>query len=85
MLLAAVLGLPLALAAAGVGFLFMNPVGGPTAELDVWGTTVWAASVALVAEPAAVVPGPRRLLRMIVGLAVAVLWFVVGRYLLLQR
>lgn len=83
--LAAALSLPLALATAGAGFLFMNAVGGPTAELDSWGTTAWAASAVLLGGPAAVVPGPGRVLRVIVGLVVAVLWFVVGRYLLLQR
>lgn len=83
--LAVALSLPYALATAALGDLFINPIGRPIEDLDSWGTIAWVCSAILLAGPAAIVPGPRRTLRIILGLILAVVWFVVGRYLLLGR
>jgi hypothetical protein len=74
------LTVPLALVAALGGWLMLHPFGGDPI-LD-WGNGLWVLSAGLVGVGIAAPPGPARRARLVVGAAVAVVWFIVGRFVL---
>jgi uncharacterized membrane protein len=74
------LTVPLALIAALLGWLMLHPIGGDPI-LD-WGNGLWVLSAGLLGVGVAAPPGPARRARLVMGAALAVVWFVVGRFVL---
>jgi hypothetical protein len=71
---------PFALIAALVGWQLLHPFGGDPI-LD-WGNGLWVLSAGLLGVGIAAPPGPARRPRLSIGAAVAVVRFVVGRFVL---
>lgn len=72
--------MPIVLGAGAVGWLLFGIAG---AEPDLlWGTVAWVISAAVLGVGIAAPPGPARRPRLVIGAALAVVWFVVGRFVL---
>ena len=75
-----ILTVPFALVAALGGWLMLHPFGGDPI-LD-WGNGLWILSAGLLGVGIAAPPGPARRPRLVIGAALAVVWFIVGRFVL---
>jgi hypothetical protein len=75
------LTVPYALVAALVGWFMLDPIMGADPIYD-WGTGLWVLSAGLLGVGIAAPPGPARRVRLVMGAALAVVWFVVGRFVL---
>lgn len=78
---AMIITVSLALTAALAGWLMLHPFMNSDPILD-WGNGLWILSAGLLGVGIAAPPGPARRARLVIGAAVAVVWFVVGRYVL---
>ena len=72
---------PLALVAALAALFALYPIMGADPIYD-WGTGLWFVSAGLVGAGIAAPPGPARRARLVIGAALAVVWFTVGRFVL---
>jgi hypothetical protein len=79
-ILVPIVTMPFVLGTGALGWLLF---GIATAEPDLlWGTVAWAVSAVLLGVGIAAPPGPARRARLVIGVALAVVWFVVGRFVL---
>ena len=72
---------PLALLAALAALFALYPIMGADPIYD-WGTGLWVLSAGILGAGIAAPPGPARRARLVIGVALAVVWFVVGRFVL---
>ena len=72
---------PLALLAALAALFALYPIMGADPIYD-WGTGLWFVSAGLVGAGIAAPPGPARRARLVIGAALAAVWFTVGRFVL---
>lgn len=72
---------PFVLVAALAAQLMLHPIMGADPIYD-WGNGLWALSAGLLGVGIAAPPGPARRARLVIGVALAAVWFVVGRFVL---
>jgi len=72
--------MPIVLGAGAVGWLLFGIAGGEPDLL--WGTVAWVVSAVVLGVGIGIMPGPARRPRLVIGAALAVVWFVVGRFVL---